>query len=86
MDIEGAETEVLCDCADCLFNVSHLFVEYHSFVGKKQTISKLLGTLIDANFRVDIHSALTSSHPFLSIDEYLGMDLQLNIFAYRKCH
>lgn len=84
LDIEGAETEVLRDCADSLSNVGNLFVEYHSFVGQNQTMNKLLDTLIDANFRVQIHSAFTSSHPFLTIEQNLGMDLQLNIFAYRQ--
>src|SRR6476646_4373490 len=31
LDIEGAEVDVLADCADRLSNVRHLFVEYHSF-------------------------------------------------------
>jgi hypothetical protein len=84
MDIEGAETEVLCDCADSLSNVSHLFVEYHSISGQRQTIDKLLATLIGAAFGVYIHPTFTSSNPFLSIDEILGMDLQLNIFACRQ--
>ena len=84
MDIEGAETEVLCDRADSLSNVSNLFVEYHSISGQRQTIDRLLATLIGAAFRVHIHSTFTSSNPFSSIDEIFGMDLQLNIFACRQ--
>ena len=84
MDIEGAETEVLSDCADRLGNVRRLFVEYHSFKGQAQTLDQLLALLRTAGFRVQIHPVLASAQPFVAIVEHLEMDLQLNIFAYRE--
>lgn len=85
LDIEGAETDVLEDCADVLSNVESLFVEYHSFAGRPQTIHKLTEVLAGAGFRLHIHPENASPQPFLHRDVYGGMDLQLNIFAFREC-
>lgn len=84
IDIEGAETNVLEDCADLLVNVKNLFVEYHSFNDENQTLSVILNILTNAGFRYQIqHVGVFSNHPYLGINTHLGMDLQLNIFAYR---
>ena len=84
LDIEGAETDVLLDCADMLTNVAHLFVEYHSFVDKPQTLHKLINIMADAGFRLHIHPQVISFHPFIQRDINNGMDLQLNIFGFRE--
>ena len=83
MDIEGAETDVLLDCADSLQRVSHLFVEYHSFVDRPQTLPAVVDVLANAGFRLHIHPPVTSPQPFHHRDVHLGMDMQLNIFAFR---
>lgn len=84
IDIEGAETSVLQDCRDLLKNVEKLFVEYHSFAEQPQDLHMLLDILHSAGFRYNIqHIGVFSAHPFIRIDQYLQMDLQLNIFAYR---
>jgi FkbM family methyltransferase len=84
LDIEGAETEVLMDCADRLGNVENLFVEYHSFVSRPQTLNTLIDILADAGFRLHIHPPITSPQPFLRREVHLDMDMQLNIFAFRS--
>lgn len=84
LDVEGAEYDVLIDCASCLRHVRHLFVEYHSFVSKPQRITEICALLRDAGFRLFIESAVSVKHPFQSRPVYLGMDLQLNIFAVRE--
>jgi FkbM family methyltransferase len=84
IDIEGAETEVLLDCADSLGEVDNLFVEYHSFVNRPQNLDQLLGVLARAGFRIHIHSVGVSPQPFVRRVERLGMDLYLNIFAFRS--
>ncbi|HEY0728922.1 MAG TPA: FkbM family methyltransferase [Pyrinomonadaceae bacterium] len=84
LDIEGAETDVLEDCADVLSNVECLFVEYHSFAGRPQTIHKLTTILSGAGFRLHIHPENASPQPFLRREVYGGMDLQLNVFAFRE--
>lgn len=83
LDIEGAETAVLTDCADALGSVQHVFVEYHSFATEPQTLAALLGVLTDAGFRFHVQTISTCPQPFLVRPAYLGMDLQLNIFAWR---
>ena len=83
LDIEGAETEVIKECADYLHQVKNLFVEYHSFWEQPQTVNEILSILKDADFRVSIRSQFASRQPFVKQSLQLGMDLQLNIFAYR---
>jgi len=83
LDIEGAETEVIKECADYLHKVKNLFVEYHSFWEQPQTINEILSILKDADFRVSIRSQFASRQPFIKQPLQLGMDLQLNLFAYR---
>ncbi|MGK7874692.1 MAG: FkbM family methyltransferase [Xenococcaceae cyanobacterium] len=84
LDIEGAETEVIKDCQDLLFNVDNLFVEYHSFVNEPQTLNIIINILSEAEFRIHIHPSVTSPQPFYHRHVYLGMDIQLNIFAFRE--
>jgi len=80
MDIEGAETDVLCSSKN-LGNVEQLFIEYHSFIDEKQQLGDILSTLSKNNFRFYIHTQFCSKKPLLENKTQLGMDLQLNIFA-----
>lgn len=85
IDIEGAETTVLRDCAAHLNNVEHLFVEYHSFAGVRQTLDELLQILAQAGFRYEVHAVGgPSPHPFVGATVRSGLDMQLNIFAHRS--
>jgi FkbM family methyltransferase len=84
IDIEGAETEVLIDCVGYLNNVRLIFVEYHSFANKPQTLDVVLGILREAGFRVQVQPINGAKRPFTNVEEYLGMDLQLNIFGFRS--
>ncbi|MEC4891514.1 MAG: FkbM family methyltransferase [Oscillatoria sp. PMC 1050.18] len=86
LDIEGAETEVVQDCQDLLRNIDNLFVEYHSFVNERQSVDIILKILSEAGFRIHIHPSVISPQPFYHRDICLGMDLQLNIFAFREKH
>ena len=84
IDIEGAETTVLMDCADALNNIDRIFVEYHSFEERQQDLQDLLKVLCEAGFRYNIqHVGIFSPNPFINISSYLKIDNQLNIFAYR---
>jgi len=85
IDIEGAETIVLQDCKDLLGNVERMFVEYHSFVDKEQSLDVVLKILKDAGFRCYVsHIGVVSPHPFCKLNHYMGMDNQINIFATRN--
>lgn len=83
MDIEGSETEVICNSKK-LKNVNQLFIEYHSFSDSNQKLGDLLSTLTNNGFRYHIHTQFSSKQPFIKTELQLGMDLQLNIFAMRN--
>ncbi len=83
MDIEGAEVDVLMHCGNELKNVSNLFVEYHSYADQPQRFNDLTGILTEAGFRYQIHTQFASKSPLCQRELQLGMDLQLNVFAYR---
>ena len=86
LDIEGAETEVLEDCADRLGNVENLFVEYHSFADRPQSLHRLLTVIHEAGFRTHVHVYDPSPQPLFqrTIREGIDrVDMNLDIFCYR---
>ena len=85
IDIEGAEYKVLKESLSYLKNVENMFVEFHSFVDKSQQLNEILEILSNSGFRYYVSSiGIRSSQPFIHINQSLGMDNQLNIFAFRK--
>ncbi len=85
IDIEGAELEVLQTIKDKLHLVSQIFVEYHSFAVEDQKLDRILNILNSAGFRYYIeHIGVRSDHPYYSRTTDHNMDLQLNIYGYRK--
>lgn len=83
LDIEGAEVDVLADCADRLENVERMFVEFHSFAGKPQRFTNLLQVIEDAGFRIHVHSSMEEPQPFQGIRIHNRKDLRVNLFCYR---
>jgi FkbM family methyltransferase len=83
LNIEGAETDVLRDCADLLKNVDNLVAEYHSFFHEQQTLHELLSLLAEAGFRLHLNPCRNAAQPLLHRPALLGMDLQIYIFAFR---
>lgn len=84
LDIEGAEFEVLKEIESKLNLVDRIFIEYHSFVGQEQVLPELITILKKAGYRLNINTpGLISNCPFNSIQKYNGMDMQLNIFAFK---
>lgn len=84
IDIEGAEYEVLKDCANELSHVKNIFIEYHSWNSTEQRLSEILEILETNGFRYYIEDIAKRKHPFLNKSESSNMDLQLNIFGYKK--
>ena len=84
LDIEGAETEVLQDSVDVLRWVDNIFVEYHSFEDRAQTLPELLGILTSAGFRLHLQAPMAAGQPFIERPGYCGMDMQLNVFGFRE--
>lgn len=84
MDIEGAEIDVLRDCADQLGQVDRIFAEYHSFVGRHQLLGQTISVLEDAGFRLHAHVAGVSPRPFTELRVFNEKDLRLELFAFRE--
>jgi FkbM family methyltransferase len=85
LNIEGAETDVLLDCADLLDRVERIVVGFHSFVDEPQTLDRILALFAARGFRVYIRSvsAAWPLQPFEHRPSYCGMDMQLIVYAFR---
>ena len=84
LDIEGAETDVLIDCAKVLERIDHLYFEYHSLTNLEQRLDELLNILSVNGFRYHISSIASRKCPFVNPPRNGSMDMQLNVFAYRQ--
>lgn len=60
LDLEGAEVDVLLDCADVLSQTQNIVVEYHSFEGQPQKLHVITQLLHDAGFRLHITAGLAT--------------------------
>lgn len=82
IDIEGAEIPVFLDCQELIYKADRIFLEYHSFVEKRQELSKILRILEENNFRYRIAEDYNPSGQYWHYaDNGNGMDCQLKIFA-----
>jgi len=84
LDIEGAEAAVLADCREFVRSdwIRHLFLEYHSHVQEPQVLHELLALLAAGGYRYHIQVAYARKRPFVDRRTLVGMDLQLNVYAY----
>ena len=83
IDIEGAEVEVLPSCSSQLSKVDKLFVEYHSFIDKKQQLDSILKTLTQSGFKYNIKTRSWSDNYYKCTTCNNLFDLQIDIFAYK---
>lgn len=84
IDIEGAEWEVMQDCAQSLQSIQHLFLEYHGKATETHKLVNLLQIVKDAGFSVYLKMAADQmQHPFVEKTLPLPYDVQLNLFCYR---
>lgn len=83
IDVEGAEYEILKDCAENLTNIKNLFIEYHSFLREEQMLDEILLILKKAGFKYYIKEAWNNMPIPFTDKRKSHYDLQLNIFAYR---
>ncbi|HEX7357268.1 MAG TPA: FkbM family methyltransferase [Ignavibacteriaceae bacterium] len=86
IDIEGAEYEVLMDCSDSLSKVENIFIEYHSYVNSNQNLSAIIMILEKNQFRYFIKPVNDRQSPLSNKKNKFNptMDLQLNIYGYKK--
>ena len=84
IDIEGAEYEVIKDCANNLQNVKHLFIEFHGHFNKMHELNTIFDIIKNAGFSYYIKEAASVYHtPFNRNPRPMIFDLQLNIFCFR---
>ena len=84
MDIEGAEYEVVKDCAPYLHKIENFFLEYHGKASDTQKLNELLKLVENAGFKVYIKMAADNlKHPFAQKETGTIYDVQLNIFCYK---
>ncbi len=81
MDIEGAEVDVLNDCAEILYKVKMVFVEYHGWKKSEHKLDELLNVLRKNKFKYYIEPVNKLESPLERTEQILNLDLQLNIFA-----
>lgn len=87
IDVEGSELQILLDLSKSLKieKVKRMFIEYHSFINSAQMLSVILQLLEKHKFRYYLsEGAIVTKNPFLEIRDYLGMDMQLNIYAFKE--
>jgi len=85
LDIEGAEYEVLNDCANDLRNVDQLFIEFHGHFNKMHELTGILKLVEDNGFAFYIKEASpVYDTPFYRQKNTGPYDLQLNIFCFRN--
>lgn len=85
IDIEGAEYEVIKDCADRLHMANHLFIEFHGYFDKGYELTEILEIVEKNNFAFYIKEAATVyPTPFARSTKKVQYDIQLNIFCFKK--
>ncbi|HEX6181297.1 MAG TPA: FkbM family methyltransferase [Chitinophagaceae bacterium] len=86
MDIEGAEYEVVKDCADKLHLVDYFFLEFHGYFNKIHELNELLQIVQQNNFAYYIReAAAVYPTPFYRNNPPANQyDIQLNIFCFRN--
>ena len=82
MDIEGAESLVIFDCAGVLDRVDALFVEWHGREKEAQLLPELLDQLSLAGFRYQLDNNLSVSTFTERLIEN-GFDAMAGIYATR---
>lgn len=82
LDIEGAETEVLRECAPKLSLIDKLFIEYHSYENEPQTLQDILGILTGAKFKYYISTPyVINPSPYQSLKDNGRLNGVVNIMA-----
>jgi FkbM family methyltransferase len=84
LDVEGSENAIIEDCSQELNNIENMFIEYHSHFSEEQVLDNILNILKLSGFRYQMKDTFTSKNPFIDRPRMMGMDFQIDIFAYRE--
>lgn len=83
IDVEGAESALVPHIHKQLDKVKNLFIEYHSYSGHPQELSKILSLLEEKGFRYYLVTQNRRSVPLVNQQIDRLMDYQTNIYAYQ---
>ncbi len=83
LDIEGAELDVLEECANRLHLVRQVYVSYHSFRHQPQRLDAVIGLLGKAGFRVYPDDRKVNS-PLVARQEYRDIESMTGLFGFRS--
>ena len=84
IDIEGAEYEVIKDCAKHLSRVDNMFLEYHGKTNETYKLNEILQIVRENGFAVYVQNAAdTLEHPFVNKTTSTPFDVQLNLYCYK---
>ena len=64
-------------CIDIIINA-------HEIAPKAKTLNEIIEILKKNNFRLYVSAGLSSKSPFITINTYSNMDMQLNIFGIKN--
>ena len=84
LDVEGAEIDVVLDCADRLHQVDRIVLEYHSMPDRQRRLGTMLGTLEAAGFRLIVKTEHAPPRPLLAISSDGDLENRLNVYAIRE--
>jgi hypothetical protein len=85
LDIEGAEFEVLSEVKDKLHLIENIFIEFHSFINQESKLDDILRILKVNGFSTYVNApGVTSRQPFINRPNKHGMEMQLNIYGFRR--
>ncbi len=83
LDVEGAELDVIRDCAPLLDRVERLFVEIHCYEGDQQENLQVLEVLRQTGFRCFPVTPYSLFDRYETSEGSSKLDLAMNVFALR---
>lgn len=84
LNVEGAEADVLADCADRLRTVSQMVLEYHHLPGLRRSLHEILGLLHEQGFDYLINDFDRVTNPHSEPPFRLGPHTRYYLLIYAK--
>jgi FkbM family methyltransferase len=84
IDIEGAERDVIKDCAEKLNNVKCIYIEYHQFKKELNALHEILSILSATAFEYIVMNDDSHKRPLFGISERFGALQKYHIYAWNK--
>jgi hypothetical protein len=87
MNIEGAEYDVIAECADRLRNVREIIIEYHHLPGLPRTLHQILAILHEQGFEYLINDFDSETNTGVRAPFQLTPDSRYFLLLYaRRLH